>query len=59
MFDFERVQKMARDRVKRLTRTNPELFPEYQEMKAAERDYNSARRRLDRAIAAWRKLRGE
>jgi len=46
----------SRARVKRLKVDAPELFPEWQSLKAAEEEFAQAKERLEHAQQRWEKL---
>lgn len=56
MTDVEKKIDAARENVLRLKLTVPEIFPEWQRLKAAERELEKARKELGSALAAWRRV---
>jgi hypothetical protein len=52
---FERIAEAKRE-TRRLKGVTPYIFPEWQRLKVAERDYDSARREVEAARSAWKKL---
>ena len=57
-FDIHEAIAQAKASVKELKQTHPYIYPQWQELKAAEQALKEAQARLERAQDAWDNLGG-
>lgn len=54
--DLVKTIEEAKARVRRMAEVSPYIFPEYSALRAAQEDYELARKRLDAAQAVWDRI---